>query len=137
MVKEITNANDVELDIGSTEKVPVSDFSISREEDSSEIHGSGHAEPRGYTRGNITYSVSVSLEGEVVEVMDDVVEDRRLGRSAENELVATGDHYKWIVRGVLFTDEEFSGSDGDVVEYSAEGFAVKVERERIGGESDK
>jgi hypothetical protein len=133
MVKEITNANDVELDIAGETKVPVSDFSISRTEDSSEIHGSAHAEPRGYTRGNITYEVSITLEGEVTEVMNGVVEDRRTGRSAEVEVVATGDHYKWTVRGVLFTDEEFSASDGDVVEYSADGLAVSVEREELTG----
>lgn len=136
MVKEITNANDVTLDIGNTAKVPVSDFSISRTEDSSEIHGSSHAEPRGYTRGNITYEVSVTCEGEIPEVMNGVVDGQDTGRSQEVKVVATGDHYKWVVRGVLFTDEEYSASDGDVVEYSADGFAVSVDREETGG-SDK
>jgi len=133
MVKEITNANDVELDIAGVAKVPVTSFSISREENSEEIHGASQAEPRGFTRGNITYSVSVELEGEVVEVMDNVVEDTRKGRSAEVEVVATGDHYKWLVEGVIFNNEEFTADDGDVVEYSAEGFAVSVTRTRLNG----
>jgi hypothetical protein len=134
MVKEITNVNDVILDIGNVAKVPVSDFSFERAEDSGEIHGSGHPQARGYTRGNITFSVSITVEGEIPELMLGILEDDgETGRSTPVKIVATGDHYKQIYRGVIFTDEEYGGSDGDVVEYSADGFATRRDTEALNG----
>ena len=134
MVKKITNANDVILDVGNVAKVPVDDFSFEREEDSSEIHGSGNAQARGYTRGNVTYSVSITVEGEIPELMQGVLEDDGdTGRSTPVKVVVTGDHYKQIYRGVIFTSEEYSGTDGDAVEYSADGFAVRRDTEALEG----
>lgn len=134
MVKEITNANDVILDVGNVAKLPVSDFSFERTEDSEPIHGSSYHQARGYTRGNIEFNVDLTIQGEIPELMDEIFEQEDdVGRSKEVKIVVTGQHTKHIYRGVILTDTEFSGSDGDAVEYNASGFATRRETESLSG----
>lgn len=131
--REITNANDVTLTVSGSIQVPVDSFELERAEDSGPVHGGGRREPRGYSKGNIEYNVDLSVEGDVVDLMDAVREDADRGESAEISITATSPHYKWRLRGVILNEDSYSYDDGDPVTYDASGFAMRLDTESQGG----
>jgi hypothetical protein len=136
---EITNANDVELILSSSNitrgtsqsqgRIVVDEFSISREETSELISGVGMRLPAGYTNGDITHNFSFTMMGEDVRVFSMVAEQD--GQSIPFDFTAqkvdgNGETWSFALQTCKATSEEISGSSGDPVEYAVEGFAVGV-----------
>lgn len=135
MEQEITNANDVTLTVkgadtskaGADGKLMVADFDYEKAAEKEPKHGCGNHDPIGVTHGNNTYSLSLSLEGEDAILFDEMNTDSPKG--PDLQVTIRGQKYKWVIHHFWPDTENFSGSDGDAVEYSLEGICSKPSRE--------
>lgn len=129
---KITGANDMKLVVGgrstnaTSYALVVSDFEFQEQQDKPLEHGIGNEEPQGRHYSNKEYTFSFTLRGEDAELFDQHASD-----DMDIKAVLTGRAYKWIIRHLDYTQFTFSGSDGDVVEFSSDLNALSYETERV------
>lgn len=114
---------------GGIEQFPASDFSASATADKDLVFGAGNKNPRGRTRGNIEYEWELSMEGHHAETFNELsVGGDNPEEDPEFDIVFTtedeGEVYKLVDCEV--EESEYSGSDGDAVEFNASGNALKM-----------
>jgi hypothetical protein len=138
----VTNSNDVEVvlerlgeKVGTSEalgRMIVDDFTLTREEDDSLVHGLGFAEPGGLTNGDRSYSFSFTMMGSDTNAFDIISDSDGASNvfSLTARKVAEDGTIEWeYALGVCkATTEEIDLSTGDAMEYPVEGIGFRYER---------
>lgn len=122
---KITNANDMYVSVAGIAPLPAEDFDLTVSQEKSLVHGAGRDEPRGHSVGNIEYEWEFTLEGEDAEFFNETAKDKTF------RITLRGQDYKWTLGIATTIDRNFSGTDGEVVEYSANGIGYQEDEERL------
>lgn len=138
----ITNADDVDLIIqsGSAKRgtaqdmgrIVVDDFSITKEEDDTLESGVGQRLPAGVSYGDVTFGYSFTMLGEDVDVFQMVANSDGTSRPFSFTALKQEDgETLWEVSldMCVTTNEEWSASSGDPMEYAVEGIAVSMDND--------
>jgi hypothetical protein len=102
--------------------VVVDDFSISAEEDLEALSGVGQHKPKGISKGDIEYSFSFTVQGEHADLFNKLATAD--GTAQEMDIIVKMDTYQDKLISAYAGTRDVSASNGDPVEYEAEGIAL-------------
>lgn len=129
--EEITNADDVIVTVNGASAGPnghcvVDSFEYSDETETELISGCGSHMPKGVTKGNATAELTVTFLGESAGVMNSLAPAND-GTAPDCHVTFVGEKSTWNITHFWPTERNFSGDDGDAVEYEASGVCFPID----------
>lgn len=109
--------------------VVVDDFSIETEEDLEALTGIGNYEALGISKGDVEHSFSFTVQGEHAELFQNLAQDN--GTAQELDIIVKMDTYKDKLKSAYAGTRNVSVSNGDPVEFEAEGIALDRDPDEV------